>query len=107
MHTATDALSVLPAEEYYLIFITILAYNEESFSKIITYGEFLESNCEFIIDTDDVCYVRIFTKDETIYERMLNILREDLETPESFSYEDDIDYEQPIIHDRLWSTSMD
>ncbi|WP_214785467.1 DUF2691 family protein [Exiguobacterium sp. s183] len=58
--------------EHYLIFVDIKAFHSNMSSEIVTYEDFLQSTCEFVLLLIDSQYVTIYCKDH----EMLNSLYE-------------------------------
>lgn len=63
---------LITQHEHYLIFVDIKAFHSNMSSEIVTYEDFLQSTCEFVLLVTDSQYVTIYCKDQ----EMLNSLYE-------------------------------
>ncbi|MEJ6529363.1 DUF2691 family protein [Exiguobacterium sp. USCH10] len=63
---------LITQHEHYLIFVDIKAFHSNMSPEIVTYEDFLQSTCKFVLLVIDSQYVTIYCKDQ----EMLNSLYE-------------------------------
>jgi len=64
--TGKELFKLISENEYYLIFADLKAYkNVESELEIVTYEDYLESDCQFVLLLVDSSYVTIYSKNKS------------------------------------------
>lgn len=62
---------LISQQEYYLIFCDLKGFPKNSDAKeVATYAEFLESDCQFVLNLVDSSYTTIYSKNQTTIESL-------------------------------------
>lgn len=70
--SGTELSSIIKNKDYYLIFVDLKAHHKGKIKPILTYDEFLKSDCELVILIVDSFEVTIYCKREKDLEQFYN-----------------------------------
>ncbi len=66
-----EDFSTLIKQKHFIIFIKLLAFNKgDEFSDVLTFKEFQDSKCQFIILINDCEFVEIYAKDPFLVKKL-------------------------------------
>lgn len=72
----SELKEIIETDIHYLIFVDLQAYPKENLSEIKTYEEFMNSDCELVVNVVDSSYTDIYCKDKRILEKFYRQFQE-------------------------------